>query len=100
MLKHTLQVADQRIAHVLQKAKFWQQHAQTVLNERQIKVLNRLLDTGPGGFEGGINARKYMSLTDVSKATATRDLTELVEKGCLVQRTGGGRSTSYDINWM
>lgn len=100
MLKKTLEIADQRIAHVLQKAKFWQRHAQTVLNEREIKVLNRLLDAGPGGFEGGINARKYISLADVSKATATRDLTELVEKGCLVQREGGGRSTSYEINWV
>jgi len=100
MLKETLQMADRRIDHVLKKATFWQQHGQSALNERQIKVLNRLLDAGPDGFEGGINARKYMSLADVSKATATRDLTELVEKGCLVQREGGGRSTSYDINWV
>lgn len=100
MLKQTLEVADQSIAKVLLKAKFWQHHAQSALNERQVKILNRLLDAGPGGFEGGINARKYMSLADVSKATATRDLTELVEKGCLVQREGGGRSTSYDVNWV
>ena len=100
MLKETLQVADRRIELVLKKATFWQQHGQSALNERQIKVLNRLLDAGPGGFEGGINARKYMSLVDVSKATATRDLTELVEKGCLVRRKRGGRSTSYDINWV
>jgi len=99
MLKQTMHAAEQRISHVLQKAKFWQQHAQTVLSERQIKVLNRLLDAGPEGFEGGLNARKYRSLTSVSKATATRDLTELVDKGCLVPRPGGGRSTSYDINW-
>ena len=99
MLRQTMQVAVQRIDHVLQKTKFWQRYAQTVLNERQIKVLNQLLDAGPEGFEGGLNARKVMSLTSVSKATATRDLTELVEKGCLAQRPGGGRSTSYDINW-
>ena len=100
MLRQTLQEAVQRIDYVLQKTKFWQRHAQTVLNERQIKVLNRLLDVGPEGFEGGLNARKVMSLTNVSKATATRDLVELVDKGCLVQRPGGGRSTSYDINWL
>jgi len=99
ILRQTIQVAGQHIEHVLQKARFWQQHAQTVLRERQIKVLNRLLDAGPEGFEGGLNARKYMSLTNVSKATATRDITELVEKGCLVQRPGGGRNTSYAINW-
>ncbi len=99
MLKQTLRAAELRIEHVLQKARFWQRHAQSVLSERQIKALNRLLDVGPEGFEGSINARKYMSLTQVSKATATRDLAELVAKGCLVQRAGGGRSTSYEINW-
>jgi Fic family protein len=99
MLRQSLQDAVQRIEQVLQKSRFWQQHAQTVLNERQIKALNRLLDAGLGGFEGGLNARKYMSLTDVSKATATRDLAELVDKGCLKLRPGRGRSTSYDINW-
>jgi len=100
MLKQTMQNAEQRIDHVLQKAKFWQQHSQTVLNKRQIKVLNRLLDAGPEGFEGGLNARKYMSLTKASKATSSRDLAELVERGCLVQQAGGGRSTSYEINWL
>lgn len=99
MLKQTMQTAVQRIEFVLQKTRFWQQYAQVALSDRQIKMLNRLLDAGPGGFEGGLNARKVMSLTNVSKATATRDLMELVEKGCLVQRPGGGRSTSYDINW-
>jgi Fic family protein len=99
MLRKTLRVAITRIDFVLQKAKFWQQHAQTVLSERQIKVLNRLLDAGPEGFEGGLNARNYVGLAKVSKATATRDLVELVEKECLVHRSGGGRSTSYEINW-
>lgn len=99
MLKQSLQDAVQRIEQVLQKSRFWQQHAQTVLSERQIKVLNRLLDAGAEGFEGGLNARKYLGLTGVSKATATRDLTDLVDKGCLKLRPGRGRSTSYEINW-
>ena len=101
MLRHrTLQVATMRIEFVLQKANFWQQHAKTVLSERQIKVLNRLLDAGPDGFEGGLNARNYVGLTKVSKATVIRDLAELVKKGCLVQCPGGGRSTRYAINWL
>lgn len=99
MVNLTLQDARMRIDYVLKKSRFWQRHAQTVLSERQVKVLNRLLDEGPGGFEGGINARKYMSLTQVSKATATRDLADLLHKECLCQRSGGGRSTSYDIDW-
>lgn len=82
---------------MLEKARFWQIHVQTLLNERQIKVLNRLLDTAGEEFKEGINARKYQSLTSVSKATATRDLADLVEKGCLQQLPGGGRSTRYVV---
>ncbi|MFO7604620.1 MAG: Fic family protein, partial [Gammaproteobacteria bacterium] len=99
MLQLALQDAKTRIDHVLQKAKFWQRYRDQALSARQVKVLNRLLDAGPDGFEGGLNARKYMGLTGVSKATATRDLTDLLEKGCLFLRDGGGRSTGYDINW-
>ena len=68
-----------------------------MLNERQIKVLNRLLDSVGDEFAQGINARKYRSLAKVSKATATRDLTELLEKGCLEKMPGGGRSTRYTL---
>ena len=49
------------------------------------------------GFEGGINAQKYMKLTDCSKATATRDLTELLKIGCLIKLPGEGRNTRYTL---
>lgn len=90
--------SDQTVAHILAKARFWLRHQSTHLSERQRKVLNRLLDAGPGGFEGGMTNRKYISLTGVSRATATRELAELVEKGCLVSRGGGGRGVAYDLN--
>ena len=96
-LKEALEQALLRIDRVLMKVTFWQRHATTVLNERQIKVLNRLLDTAGEEFEQGINARKYQSLAKVSKATATRDLAELLEKGCLSKLPGGGRSTRYTV---
>lgn len=96
-LKEALEQALLRIDRVLIKATFWQRHATTVLNERQIKVLNRLLDTAGEEFEQGINARKYQSLAKVSKATATRDLAELLEKSCLSKLPGGGRSTRYTV---
>ena len=56
-----------------------------------------MLDAGPGGFTGGMNARKYIALTGASKATATRDLQDLVAKGVLLP-TGAGRSASYRLN--
>ncbi|AYF32696.1 DUF4172 domain-containing protein [Vreelandella alkaliphila] len=96
-LKEALEQALLRIDRVLMKATFWQRHATTVLNERQIKVLNRLLDTAGEEFEQGINARKYQALAKVSKATATRDLAELLDKGCLSKLPGGGRSTRYTV---
>ena len=97
-LEHSIEQALKRVGRVLQKGRFWQHHATTILSNRQIKVLNRLLDTAGEQFEQGINARKYQSLTKVSKATATRDLTDLVEKGCMVQLPGGGRSTRYTLS--
>jgi Fic family protein len=98
-LREALAGTLDRIRDVLLKARFWQQHRQTVLNARQTKVINRLLDAAPGGFEGGLTARKYMGMVQASKATATRDLTELLDKGCLRRRPGAGRSTSYEIAW-
>lgn len=96
-LQLALEQALLRVDRVLEKARFWQAHAQTLLNERQVKVLNRLLDTADEAFREGINARKYQSLASVSKATATRDLADLVEKGCLQQLPGGGRSSRYAV---
>ena len=85
------------IGHVLAKADFWQRHAQTVLNEHQRKVVNRLLDAGEGGFEGGLTTRKYVSMAKVSRATAFRDLSDLVAKGILRQNPAKGRSASYEM---
>ncbi|MDR6713342.1 hypothetical protein J2W83_002950 [Pseudomonas hunanensis] len=52
-----------------------------------------------GGFADGINAAQYQAVAKVSKATATRHLSDLLEKGCLMRLPGGGRSTRYQINW-
>ncbi len=80
---------------ILKKSKFFDRFKE-FLNERQIKVIRRMLDAGPEGFEGGMNARKYTSITKTSKATATRDLQQLLKLGALVQE-GGGRSTRYQL---
>ncbi|MEQ1532587.1 MAG: Fic family protein [Sideroxydans sp.] len=91
--------AEQTIAQTLNKARFWLRHQTTHLNERQRKVLNRLLDAGAEGFVGGINTRKYMSLTKTSRATAYRELADMVEKRCLQVGDKGGRSSGYTIVW-
>lgn len=88
--------AEATVGKVLDKAKFWLSHQQLNLNERQRKVLNKLLDAGADGFEGGMNTRKYVSLTKASRATAYRELADLVGQGCL-SASGAGRGASYQI---
>ncbi|WP_232092329.1 MarR family transcriptional regulator [Aeromonas media] len=68
-----------------------------ITSPEQTKVLNRLLDGGEQGFENGISASQYQKVAGVSKATATRHLAELVERGCIEKLPGGGRNTRYQI---
>ncbi len=91
--------SQELINRVLVKAGFWQEFAGTTLNARQTKVINTLLDTGKGNFQGYLAARKYRSLAKTSKASASRDLEDLINKGILKQLQGGGRNTRYDLNW-
>ena len=81
----------------LAKARFWADHAGTRVNQAQAKVLNRLLDAGPRGFEGDLTTRKYVALTGLSRATAFRDLTALQGAGLLASQ-GQGKATRYFIN--
>ena len=78
----------------IQKSQFWARQAGLAINERQRKVLQRLLDAGDGGFEGGLNAEKYMKMTGASKATATRDLAALLAAGSL-WTVGQGKALKY-----
>ncbi|MCS6287333.1 MAG: Fic family protein [Nitrospira sp.] len=88
--------AEEQIEFTLKKTKLFD-HWKDQLNERQIQILRRMLDEGPHGFEGGMSAKKYMVITGASKATATRDLQDLADKGVFVP-TGSGRSTHYKVN--
>ncbi|WP_341961379.1 Fic family protein [Pseudomonas sp. RC10] len=103
-LLDTLKQAMQRIDRVLAKARFWQKHRDAGLSPEQTKVLNRLLngdvlsEKAGGGFVEGISAAQYQAVATVSKATATRHLSDLLEKGCLMKLPGGGRNTRYQIN--
>ena len=103
-LLHTLGQACQRIARVLDKARYWQQHRDHGLSAEQTKVLNRLLDgdllVDKPGFANGISAAQYQAVAKVSKATATRHLADLLDKGCVIKLPGGGRSTRYQLNWQ
>ncbi len=82
------------IEQTLSKTNYWRQVDQTQLTLEQVKVLNRLLD---GEFELGISSSQYQKVAKVSRATATRHLSQLVEMGCLLKTDAGGRSTRYVI---
>ena len=81
------------LATVLSKARFWDRFATTEFNERQRKMLNRLLD----GFEGKLTSSKWAKLMKCSHDTALRDIEDLIEKKVLVKDAAGGRSTSYSL---
>jgi len=89
-----LEDSETSISKVLKKAEFWRMHAETELNKNQRKAVNRLLE----GFEGGLTTRKYVSMTKTSRATAYRDITDMVKKNVLVQNKNRGRSVSYSLN--
>ena len=85
--------AEGILANVLRKVRFWETMAGQPLNERQRKVVNRLLD----GFEGKLTSSKWATLTKTSPDTALRDINDLVARGVLVKDEAGGRSTSYSL---
>lgn len=96
-LGRAVDLGTQIIGTVLDKADFWRKFADTALNERQKKVLNRLLDAGKDGFAGGLTTQKYMGMTKASRATAFRDIEYLVQKNMLRPLAKGGRSTAYEL---
>ena len=88
----------QSLQYILQKTSFWDKHKESNLNARQTKVLNKILDMGIENFQGGLNKRKYVAIAKTTSATASRDIADLIDKGCIFQVEGStGRGTSYTI---
>lgn len=85
--------ADETLSKVLNKAVFWQQHAETILSARQREVLNLYLD----GYPGKLTAKNWAKHAKVSPDTAARDMKDLVEKGILIPQQGRVRDVSYGI---
>jgi len=92
-LINALKSTNNTLTKVLQKANFWNKNAETTLNERQIKVLNKLLD----GFEGKLTSQKWAKIANCSKDTAIRDINDLINKDILKREAAGSRSTSYEL---
>lgn len=85
--------AEETLSRVLTKARFWDRRDQSALNERQRRIINRLMD----GFEGKLTSSKWATLAKCSPDTALRDIEDLRKRGILTKDAGGGRSTSYSL---
>jgi Fic family protein len=92
-LDRAISLSEENLSGVTQKAKFWEAHRGAALNERQRKMLNKLMD----GFEGTLTSSKWAKIVKCSPDTALRDIQDLIEKRILQKEEGGGRSTSYKI---
>ena len=100
MISNAINISLENIKIVVDKTKFWDRARTLNLNEKQTKVLNKLLDAGEGKFEGGLTNKKYRGITATTQVTASRHIKELVDKDLLHEIEGhGGRSTCYDIVW-
>lgn len=88
------------LKNIFVKASFWQKNYHTPLNQRQQKVINKMLDAGQGNFVGDLTTRKYIGINhNISRRTAIREIQDLIQKELLSQNPGRGRSVSYDLIW-
>lgn len=92
-LERAIDGSEKILASTLKKKKFWERYGSHDLNERQKKILNRLLD----GFEGKLTSSKWAAMAKCSQDTAGRDIQDLINKKILVKDPAGGRSTSYSL---
>lgn len=92
-LINALKATDSILTRVLFKADFWQTHIDTTINDRQRKLLNKLMD----GFDGKLTSSKWAKIAKCSKDSAVRDINDLIDKGILQKEEAGGRSTNYEL---
>ena len=85
--------SEETLALVVRKHKFWNTHGTEINNERQKKVLNKLL----GEFTGNLTSSKWAKIAKCSQDTALRDIQDLINKGILIKSDAGGRSTRYKL---
>ncbi len=94
-LKHALLATDAMLSEVLSKATFWKKHSDTVFNERQKMMLNKLFNQ----FDGKLTTTKWAKIAKCSQDTALRDIQDLMAKDVLAKEEAGGRSTGYVVKY-
>jgi Fic family protein len=96
-LRRAIERSEEEANKAVRRARIWRDISHIELNGRQRTVVDRLIESGPEGFEGGLSTRKYVGMTRTSPATAKRDISYLVENGVLVSDKAGGRSANYRL---
>jgi Fic family protein len=94
-LINSLKSTDILLARIIGKAQFWTKHTNAILNERQKKLINKMLD----GFDGKLTSSKWAKIAKCSKDSAIRDINDLIEKELLQKEAAGGRSTNYELKF-
>jgi Fic family protein len=94
-LINSLKSTDILLARIIRKAQFWTTHTNVIVNERQKKLLNKMLD----GFDGKLTSSKWAKIAKCSKDSAIRDINDLIEKELLQKEAAGGRSTNYELRF-
>lgn len=92
-LIHAIESTEEILSTILNKAEFWKAHSSAILNERQQKIINRMLD----GFDGKLTTSNWAKINKCSQDTALRDIQDLINKDILQKEASGGRSTSYTL---
>jgi len=95
-LTNAINATEEILSKVLYKAEFWKLHSSTILNERQQKIINKMLD----GFDGKLTSSKWGKINKCSQDTALRDIQDLIKKNILRKEASGGRSTNYELAEM
>jgi len=99
-IEKSIDISIENIEQVVQKTKFHDKIRHIKLNEKQLKVINRLLDSGEGNFEGGLTNKKYRALTQTDAVTASRHLKDMLNKSIIKEIEGhSGRNTRYEL-WL
>jgi Fic family protein len=92
-LQKAIMNSEDTLGLVIRKNKFWNNYGSIIKNERQKKMLDKLLE----GFTGNLTSSKWAKITKCSQDTALRDIQYLIDKGILIKSSQGGRSTKYEL---
>jgi len=88
-----------KLGYITDKTKFWDKYKDSNLNARQTKVINKILDVGVENFKGDLSKKKYKIIANTTSSTASRDISELLELGCIKQIEGTqGRNIRYEVD--